>query len=126
MHIQTFNLPQPPSANRYWRKTRNGQIYISEQGKNYRKAIGTHLMVAGYKPLEDARIGMETVYFPPTRGGLDLDNLNKALWDALEAARLFNNDKQIDYHLQQRGPRFQAGMVRIRIWPDPKPCPELP
>jgi len=123
---QTFDLPQPPSANRYWRKTRAGRIYIGEDGIAYRRLVGKLLMINGYKPLEDARIGMDLIYFPPLRGGLDLDNISKALWDALEMARLFNNDKQIDDYRQRRAGRFERGLVRVTVWPDPEPCHARP
>lgn len=94
----------------------NGRVLISKKGRQYRKTVGTHLLHAGYRPLNDARVGILIMAHPPDRRRRDLDNLNKALLDALEDARLFNNDSQIDDLQLIRGEPEPGGYIDIHVW----------
>jgi len=46
-------------------------------------------------PLVTGRLEVRVVAFPPDKRVRDLDNLEKALWDALAHAGVFKNDVQI-------------------------------
>jgi crossover junction endodeoxyribonuclease RusA len=85
----TVTLPYPPSANRYWRTTRDGRTYVSAEAKQYKKDVAK---VAGRANLTgELRLTM-FVYRPRKTG--DLSNRIKVLEDALQGV-LFNDDKQI-------------------------------
>ena len=114
--IQRFSLTWPPSANTYWRNQPGGRVLISKRGRQYRRIIGNELLAAGYRSMNAARIGILILAHPPDRRRRDLDNLNKALLDALEAARLFNNDGQIDDLQLIRGEVEPGGRIDIQVW----------
>lgn len=90
-----ITLPEPPSANRYWRHDR-GETHVAKQALNYRGAVrlafaqarGT-LRIAF--PLEDVRVSF--VWYRGIRSG-DLDNRIKQLCDSLQGVG-FTSDKQV-------------------------------
>jgi len=96
-----LELPWPPTVNTYWRHIATGQrvrVVISARGRAYRQAVigavvgQTHpdrRTVAG-------RLAIDIVAFPPDRRKRDLDNLPKAVLDALEAAGVYADDSAID------------------------------
>lgn len=84
-------LPEPPSANRYWRHV-NGVTKLSAEARAYRQEVmaivlPTRLRVAG--PL--------AVYLHWWRGRKsgDLDNRIKQVLDALAHAGVYGDDAQI-------------------------------
>lgn len=87
--IVTFDLPAPPSVNHYWMRWR-GRIVISAKGRSYREHV-----VAALKPLGvrlKGRIGLTVLY----SGKCDVDNICKCLLDALEHAKIYKNDNDVD------------------------------
>lgn len=99
-----LQLPWPPSMNRYWR--RSGQkIHLSAAAKVYRRRVADALMLAKLQPSGNHYLtaaGILTgplwaiiALHPPTKQSRDLDNYEKALWDALEKASLIENDSQV-------------------------------
>ena len=89
-----LTLPWPPSINHYWRHTRNGH-YISAEGKAYRDRVRTAVALAGAQTLA-GRVAVTIAAYPPDRRKRDLDNVLKALLDALTHAGLWTDDEQID------------------------------
>ena len=86
-------LPVSPSANRYWRKTRTGQVYVSAEAKAYRETVGWTCRAAGIEPLAGPVSLTLHVYF--TGRALDTDNYVKILSDALQG-HAYRNDNQVD------------------------------
>lgn len=95
-----FNLPYPPSVNHYYVRTKDGMA-IGKHGKAYRKEIN-HLLWQhtlnygqwdGEPLIGDLRVAI--VIYPPDRRKRDMDNIKKALFDALQHAGLFKDDCQI-------------------------------
>lgn len=87
--VATFDLPAPPSVNKYWMKWR-GRVVISAKGRSYREHV-----VAALKPLGvrlRGRLGVTVLY----GGNCDVDNIFKCLLDALEHAGIYRNDNDID------------------------------
>lgn len=83
-------LPYPPSANRYWRKTAAGRVYVSEEAERYRAAAAA--LLAAFRPLSGP-VTVSARFFRPRRSG-DLDNRIKILLDALQG-RAFADDSQV-------------------------------
>ena len=74
------------------------------------------LMNTGYKPLGASRIGIYITARPPDNRRRDLDNLYKALLDALQAARIYDDDSQIDDLQITRGATTPGGAIQLQIW----------
>jgi crossover junction endodeoxyribonuclease RusA len=55
--------------------------------------------------------------FPPTRGKHDLDNILKALLDAMEHAGVYENDSQVSRLVVERGKVLKGGGVDVMIQP---------
>jgi crossover junction endodeoxyribonuclease RusA len=89
-----LTLPWPPSINHYWRHTRNGH-YISAEGKAYRDAVRAIVAAGGAQTLS-WRVAVTIAAYPPDRRRRDIDNVLKALLDALTHAGLWTDDEQID------------------------------
>ncbi|OOF53856.1 RusA family crossover junction endodeoxyribonuclease [Rodentibacter genomosp. 2] len=89
MTALTLDLPYPPSVNHYWRHTRRGVHYISDEGKKYRDKV--FLTCMGYLPFKKPVSISVEVYFPDKRKR-DLDNLGKVLLDSLVQAKIIEDD----------------------------------
>ncbi|MBL8812527.1 MAG: RusA family crossover junction endodeoxyribonuclease [Planctomycetaceae bacterium] len=108
-----LNLPIPPSANRIWRRVGNRTL-LSREGRQYRKRVCDILQILGVQPMTgplDVRID----FFPPDRRRRDLDNLNKALLDALAFGGAYHDDSQIFRLMLERREVMPGGGVRVQI-----------
>lgn len=97
-------LPFPPSVNDYYGKTcvkskRTGKqrvvVFIAKAGRKFRcdvQMICEANQVIGFGL---TRIQMLVVLHPPTAREVDIDNFFKGLFDSLEHAAVFFNDRQI-------------------------------
>lgn len=108
----SFDLPWPPSANRYWRNFR-GRMVISKEARDYRTKVGyqkSHLpqVKAG------ARLVVDMLAYPPDRRKRDVDNLIKITLDALEKGLGFN-DCQVDKLSIERKEVVQNGLMNVTI-----------
>ncbi|MCC7407526.1 MAG: RusA family crossover junction endodeoxyribonuclease [Phycisphaeraceae bacterium] len=106
-------LPFPPSVNHYWRHFR-GRMVISEQGRRYRETVRIALAAMNVRPAKGC-VAVRVEAFPPDRRRRDLDNLLKALCDALEHGGAFLNDSQIVWLLIRRAAVVPGGKVVVRI-----------
>ena len=83
-------LPYPPTVNRYWRQF-NGRTILSREARAYRKSVPA---AKTDQPLiGDLAIGL--IVIPPDRRRRDLDNIFKALFDAMQYRQYFLDDSQI-------------------------------
>ena len=112
-------LPWPPTVNTYWRHkvtNRFATVYVSAEGKAYRKAVNLCLIELGIKTYaleQDLRVEIEV--FPPDRRKRDLDNLLKSLLDALTHAQVWQDDSQISDLRIFRNKQI-GGMVKVRVY----------
>ena len=97
----TLQLPYPPTINHYYIK---GRI-LTDKARSYRQnVIATVLMERScysttQYPLLVGNLAMSMLAHPPDRRERDLDNILKPIKDALQAACVFENDRQIvEYH----------------------------
>jgi len=111
----TLNLPFPPSVNHYWRYT-NGKVLVSHRGRQYREAV--KLVCLKIKSPLEGPLKVHLRAFPPDHRRRDLDNLNKALLDSLQAGGVYHDDSQIDdlriirAHVEKPG-RIQAEIIPL-------------
>jgi crossover junction endodeoxyribonuclease RusA len=121
-----LNLPWPPSVNAYWRSPNKGPLagrtLISEKGRAYREAVEKSFWrqkVDGRlppfdRPL-DARLQVALYAYPPDKRRRDLDNLPKAVLDALTHAGVWADDEQIDSLSIQRCDRIAGGRIKVIV-----------
>ncbi|HAI1998154.1 TPA: RusA family crossover junction endodeoxyribonuclease [Escherichia coli] len=70
---------------------------------------------AGMPKPTSAPASVEIVLFPPDNRIRDLDNYNKALFDALTHAGVWEDDSQVKRMLVEWGPVIPEGKVEITI-----------
>ena len=116
-----FNLPYPPSINHYYLRTRKGMA-INATGKAYRQLIWLTLRECidkGKKWRGEALEGdlmVEIIIYPPDKRKRDMDNIKKALFDALQHAGLYKDDSQIvDDHTIKINKVVKGGLIDFRI-----------
>ena len=98
--------------NHYW-GTRGKARFIGAKGKAFRAATllaWNALRVQGFGA---ARLTVAVVAYPPDRRARDLDNILKAALDALQHARAYEDDSQIDRLIVDRGEvrKADAGLL---------------
>lgn len=112
-----LTLPYPPSVNRYWRRV-GTQTLISREGRRYRGAVAAAVIEALGVPipsLGDAPLEVAIIVTPPDHRRRDLDNILKALFDALESLNLFQDDSQIAVISISREKPRPPGHVSVTI-----------
>ncbi|TGC25851.1 crossover junction endodeoxyribonuclease RusA [Escherichia sp. E1130] len=114
MNEYRLSLPWPPSNNRYYRHNR-GRTHISAEGLAYRDNVALIIKNAMLD------IGLATpvkilveCHMPDSRRR-DLDNLQKAAFDALTKSRFWLDDQQVDYYSMKRMPVFKGGKPELII-----------
>ena len=118
MNSYEITLPFPPSTNTYWRAIGRGRVIISAKGREFREeAVYTAMIERGAidaEPME-GRLKVFIEAFPPDKRRRDLDNMLKAVLDALEHAKIYENDSQIDDLRIVRMPSGKPGKVVISV-----------
>jgi len=113
-----FDLPWPPSVNRYWRHISRGalagRVLISKHGREYRRTIVTEIAHLRLPPLT-GRLAVHVDAYPPDKRIRDLDNIVKALFDVLTHAGVINDDGNIDHFSVTRRNTTAGGLVRVQI-----------
>jgi len=105
----SISLPYPPSINNYWS---HGRTHLKAVGKNYRKKVIS--LCGNSNPIEGA-LKVVIEMYPPDNRRRDIDNILKALLDALEHAKVYENDYQIsDLHIR-RCDVVKGGEIQISI-----------
>lgn len=84
----TLTLPEPPSANRWWRMV-NGRMILSKAARQYKADLA---VLRGYR-VADGPVAV-TLYWYRGRKSGDLDKRIGVALDALQGV-LFENDSQI-------------------------------
>ena len=99
----TITLPYPPSVNRYWRQFR-GRAILSAEARAYHERcryLGTVAVRAVGTP---GPIQVHLIAYPPDKRRRDLDNILKAINDALVRCGLIDDDSLIRRQCQEWGP----------------------
>lgn len=110
-----LELPYPPTVNHYYGQKPRGGRYIKPEGKAFRievLAVAMQNKACNYVT-DDIEVYIEV--YPPDKRKRDLDNINKALLDALEAAGVFKDDSQIVKLTSTKHESVKGGKVIVRI-----------
>lgn len=108
-----LELPYPPSVNRYWRNNR-GVTHISKEGRDFRRQVAGLLKgLAGFPITAFIRVRIEA--FPPDRRKRDIDNILKALLDALQHGGAIADDYQVTELIAARKEAVRGGRCRVAI-----------
>lgn len=121
-----LRLPWPPSVNTYWRHVpvRGGvRSLISRSGRQYRgkvawvvlEAVSEGRPAVMQRARDGARLSVSIQAYPPDRRTRDLDNLPKAVLDALGHAGVYGDDSQIDRLEVERRAVARPGEVVVQI-----------
>ncbi|CZX82060.1 RusA family crossover junction endodeoxyribonuclease [Enterobacter hormaechei] len=114
-------LPFPPSVNTYWRAPNKGPLkgrhLISEKGRAYQSAACAAIIkqLRCLPKPSSSPAAVEILLFPPDARRRDIDNYNKALFDALTHAGIWEDDSQVQRMLVEWGPKVAGGRVEISI-----------
>jgi crossover junction endodeoxyribonuclease RusA len=108
-----LELPYPPSVNHYWRRV-GARTLISRGGRAFRQAVCSILAAHGIRPLDGALV-VEVAVHPPDRRRRDIDNLQKALLDALAHGGAYHDDSQISRLTVERQHVVPGGKVVVRV-----------
>ena len=114
-------LPFPPSVNTYWRHPNKvafaGECLICMTALNPQRSSCTAIVeqLRRLPKPTSAPASVEIVLFPPDNRIRDLDNYNKALFDALTHAGVWEDDSQVKRMLVEWGPVIPEGKVEITI-----------
>lgn len=109
-------LPYPPTVNHYFQRNRDGSVRIGQPGLAFRQEVAYRCRQERIKPLT-GRLVVEVDVFPPDRRKRDLDNVLKALLDALKHGGAYEDDSQIDRLVVNRilPVTGKVGAVEVRI-----------
>lgn len=118
----TLRLPYPPSVNTYWRhvlakKGRAVMTYIAEKGKHYRASVQGHIWQEYGMDFAmlTSRLAVSIECIMPDRRKRDIDNVPKAVLDALAFAGVYEDDSQIDQLVVTRLHVEPPGCVDVTI-----------
>ncbi len=112
-------LPWPPTINHYWISRVVGKrvmVCIGAKGKAFRQAV-KDLTVEDAELFfsEKTKLEISIFAYPPDKRKRDLDNILKALLDALQHAGIYADDNQIDKLTVIRKEPVKYGQVIILI-----------
>lgn len=110
---RVYELPYPPSVNHYWRRV-GWRTLISREGRRFRREVVALLAAMRARPVRGALV-VRVKVFPPDGRRRDLDNLQKALLDALEHGGAFADDSQVARLEVERADIVPGGKVIVEI-----------
>ena len=116
-----LTLPFPPTVNSYYRAPDKGALkgkhLISESGRKFKKKVYAAVVTqyGGIPRPVTVDVEVNITLYPPDRRRRDLDNYNKALFDALTNSRVWVDDRQVQRMLVEWGPKVTGGKVEITI-----------
>ena len=108
-----YELPYPPSINHYWRMV-NGRMLISREGRAFRRRVCSVLAALGAKPLSGP-LAVRIEVYPPDARRRDIDNVQKALLDALQHGGAYHDDSQIVRLIAEKQGPVSGGRIIVRI-----------
>lgn len=110
-----FEMPWPPSVGSCWRAY-NNRLILSKKGRQYRVDAISKLKELGLsgENITD-RLSVSLVLNPPTLRRYDVDNFNKALFDALSHGEFWLDDEQVDKLIVAKGVKTKGGNVQIKV-----------
>ena len=108
-----FELPYPPSINHYWRRV-GPRTLISREGRRFRERVLAILASHRVEPLVGP-LAVEVEIYPPDNRRRDIDNVQKALLDALQHGGAYLDDSQIVRLAIEKRQPVENGKTIVRI-----------
>jgi Holliday junction resolvase RusA-like endonuclease len=112
-----FDLPWPPSVNRYYRHV-GPRVLISREGRKYRMMAVSRL--GGLFEKFSGTVALSLDCYPPDRRRRDLDNILKCLLDSLVNAGVMEDDSQMKRLQMEMYEPIPEGLVHVHVAPIPK------
>ena len=107
-------LPWPPSVNHYWAARGNGR-YLSPRARAWHREAWVILRSSWRGRPMRGEVVVSIVLYPPDRRRRDIDNLLKAILDALVHAGVLRDDSQVaELHAVRREARRPGGVL-VRV-----------
>lgn len=107
-------LPWPPSNNRYYRHNR-GRTHISAEGLAYRQSVSQIITSGRLDIRTESPLKIRIECHMPDRRRRDLDNLQKAAFDALTKAGFWLDDVQVVDYRVVKMPIVKGGRLELTI-----------
>ena len=112
--VLSATLPWPPSINHYW-AARGRSRFLSPHAQRWHKEAWAILRGTWRGRPMRGEVAVSIVLYPPDRRRRDLDNILKAVLDALVHAGVLQDDSQVaELHVVRREAR-RPGSVEIRV-----------
>lgn len=109
----SIDLPWPPSVNHYYRHV-GPRVLISKEGRVYQKLVKEILARHGVQRMA-CEVEVTLDVFPPDRRRRDIDNVQKALLDALQKGGAYEDDYQIRKLTTERWEVVENGRVTVMV-----------
>ena len=110
----TLRLPEPPSANRWWRNV-NGRMVTSKAAREYKQAALLLAMVQGAQRT-DGPLRVSLVWYRSRKAG-DLDKRIGVLLDALQGTAYDNDSQIVELHATRSDADPKHARVEVTISP---------
>lgn len=107
-------LPEPPSANRYWRTFR-GRAVKSKEAKAFVATVQGIATAARVKPILEGPVALSVRWVRGRKAG-DLDNRLKIVCDALGKGLCYKDDRQITEITMTRVDGDKPGRLEVAVW----------
>ncbi|MBP3945138.1 RusA family crossover junction endodeoxyribonuclease [Psychrobacter sp. K31L] len=108
-------LPMPPSVNGYWLVKPKGK-YLSAKARKFRSEVIAYVASLGRIRTHTGRIRAQVTIHGRDKRKFDIDNYQKALWDALTHARVIDDDELIDELNIKRGEIIKGGRIDVELY----------
>ena len=92
-----IKIERPPSINRLWRASKGGTVYRSPEYTGWKKVAAWEIVAQAKGKKIKGPFKMEMTVERPDKRKRDLDNLLKAVLDALQAAGTIQNDSDCQW-----------------------------
>lgn len=109
------SLPMPPSVNGYWLVKPKGK-YLSANARKFRGEVIAYVASLGSVKTHTGRIKAYITIHGRDKRKFDIDNYQKAVWDALTHARVIADDELIDELIIKRGGIIKGGQVEVELF----------
>jgi crossover junction endodeoxyribonuclease RusA len=103
-----LELPEPPSANRWWRNFR-GRMVLSKEARDYKAMVAAG--VAGVRPIK-GRVRIQITWERKRKSG-DLDKRVGILLDALQGIAYANDKDIVKLEAERLDLPSRRGIVRV-------------